>query len=130
MSTEAMPDIRPVRQNRMNLIRSTRTPDFALLPVSSDTRQTYAFASDTLHFNERWQAIAGLRFTRYRIKDLDGDPTVDSAYRISNASPTLALIHKPDAHTSLYGSYVEGLEPGTRVSPPYANAGELLKASA
>jgi iron complex outermembrane receptor protein len=115
--------------HREQTFRTTRPPNFALLPVSSDTRQTYAFASDTLHFNEHWQAIAGLRFTDYRIKDLDGDPTVDSAYQISNASPTLALIYKPDAHTSLYGSYVEGLEPGTQVSPPYANAGELLKAT-
>ncbi|WP_066258775.1 TonB-dependent siderophore receptor [Hydrogenophaga flava] len=114
---------------REQTYRSTRTPDFALLPVSSDTRQTSVFASDTLHFNDRWQAIAGLRFTRYRIKDLDGDPAVDSAYNITNTSPTLALIHKPNAHTSLYGSYVEGLEPGARVSPPYANAGELLKAT-
>lgn len=105
---------------------TTRTPDFSLTPVSLDTRQSYAFASDTVHFNEHWQAIAGLRFTNYRIKDLDGDPAVDSGYRTRKVSPTLALIYKPDTQTSVYGSYVEGLEPGSRVSPPYANAGELM----
>lgn len=108
---------------------TTRTPDFSLVPVSSDTVQNYAFLSDTVHFNAQWQAIAGLRFTRYEIKDLDGDPAVDSSYKIRKTSPTLALIYKPDARTSLYGSYVEGLEPGTRVAPPYANAGELLGAT-
>lgn len=115
--------------HREQTFLTSRTPDFSLQPVSSDTRQTYAFASDTLHFNEHWQALAGLRFTDYRIKDLDGDPTVDSAYQVRKASPTLALIYKPDARSSLYGSYVEGLEPGSQVAPPYANAGEVLGAT-
>ena len=108
---------------------TTRTPDFNLLPVSAETVQRYAFVSDTLHFNAQWQAIAGLRFTHYEMKDLDGNPSVDSGYTVRKASPTLALIYKPDAGTSLYGSYVEGLEPGTRVAPPYANAGDILGAT-
>jgi iron complex outermembrane receptor protein len=108
---------------------TTRTPDFNLLPVSAETVQRYAFLSDTLHLNAQWQAIAGLRFTHYEMKDLDGNPSVDSAYKISKASPTLALIYKPDVSTSVYGSYVEGLEPGTRVAPPYANAGDILGAT-
>ena len=107
----------------------TRTPDFSLAPVSADTTQTYAFASDTLHLNERWQFIVGLRFTDYDVKDLDNDPAVDSAYKTRRTSPTLAVIYKPDAQTSWYGSYVEGLEAGTRVVAPYANAGELLGAT-
>ena len=112
---------------------TTRTPDFSLLPVGSETVQTYAFVSDTLHFNAHWQAIAGLRFTDYETKDLDGDPGIDSGYQVRQTSPTLALVYKPDQHTSVYASYVEGLEPGTRVPddavPPYANAGALLGAT-
>jgi iron complex outermembrane recepter protein len=109
--------------------RTTRTPDFSLTPVGSDTRQRYAFASDTLHLNDRWQVIAGLRFTDHRMKDLDGDPAVDSGYATRKTSPTLALIYKPDALTSVYGSYMEGLEPGQRVDALYANAGEVLGAT-
>lgn len=109
--------------------RVTRTPDFSLTPVSADTAQWYAFASDTVHIGEHLQLIAGLRFTDYDIKDLDGNPAVDSGYRVRQASPTLAVILKPDARTSVYGSYVEGLEPGTRVGAAYANAGELLGAT-
>ncbi len=112
---------------------TTRTPDFKLLPVSADTVQKHAFFSDTLHFNAHWQALLGLRFTDYEMKDLDGDPSTDSGYKVHETSPTLALIYKPDARTSVYGSYVEGLEPGTRVptdaTPPYANAGDLLGAT-
>ena len=109
--------------------RTSRVADFKLTPVSADNRQLYAFASDTLHINERWQAIAGLRFTDYQLKDLDGDASVDSGYATRNTSPTLALIYKPDAATSVYGSYVEGLEPGQRVGTLYANAGEVLDAT-
>lgn len=109
--------------------RITRVPDFSLAPVSLDARQTYAFVSDTVHFNEHWQAIVGLRFTDYRLKDLDGDPANDSSYEARETSPTLALIYAPDARTRIYGSYIEGLEPGTRVGPPYANAGDVLGAT-
>lgn len=109
--------------------RTTLTPDFSLDPVNSDIGQFYAFASDTLHWGEHWQAIIGLRFTRYNQKDVDQDPTEDSGYKTHHTSPTLALIHKPDARTSIYGSYVEGLEPGSRVDITYANAGDILPAT-
>jgi len=109
--------------------RVTRTPDFTLEPVSADVRQRYAFASDSVDFNTAWQAIVGLRYNDYRNKDLDGDPTVDSGYHASKASPTLALIYRPSEATRLYGSYVQALEPGSRVDGIYANAGELLGAS-
>lgn len=109
--------------------RVTRSPDFSIGRLSGDVSQFYAFASDTLHFGERWQAIVGLRFTDYDQKDVDNNPNNDSSYKAHHTSPTLALIHKPDAHTSIYGSYVEGLEAGTQVRPPYANAGETLGAT-
>lgn len=104
--------------------RMTRTPDFSLAPQVDEANQTYAFASDTVHFNEHWQAIVGLRFTDYRLKDAD--------YSTQKLSPTLALIYKPDPRTSLYGSYIEALEPGSRVgaaTPPYANEGAVLGAT-
>lgn len=109
--------------------RITRTPDFSLAHLSQDAGQFYAFASDTVHLNERWQALVGLRFTDYRLKDVDRDPSEDSSYDTQKVSPTLALIYKPDARTSVYGSYIEALEPGTRVASPYANAGTLLGAT-
>ncbi|THF66337.1 TonB-dependent siderophore receptor [Pseudothauera nasutitermitis] len=109
--------------------RTNRTADFSLGPLSSDTRQTYAFVSDTVHFGPHWQAILGLRFTDYRVKDLDDDPSADSGYRTRNVSPTLALIYKPDARTSLYGSFVEGLEAGGRVNAIFVNAGTVLDAT-
>jgi len=100
--------------------RVTHTPDYSLNPASPAIVQRNVFVSDTIHFNERWQGIAGMRFTDYHNK---------AGYRTRETTPTLALIYKPDAQTSLYGSYVEGLEPGVRVADRYANAGELLSAT-
>ncbi|WDS34980.1 TonB-dependent siderophore receptor [Pseudoxanthomonas sp.] len=109
---------------------SAHTPNYGLAPVSADLRQKAVFASDTLHFGEHWQAILGARQVDYEQRDLDGDPDVDSRYTTSVVTPTAALIYKPVDEVSLYGSYVESLEPGSRVgtdaSPPYANAGEIL----
>lgn len=102
--------------------RITRTPDFTLeSKPSSKAIQEYAFVSDTIHFNEQWQAIIGLRFTDYKIETSD--------YSTKDESPTLALIYKPNAQTSVYGSYVEALEPGNLVDTTYANAGDLLSAT-
>lgn len=107
----------------------TRTPDFSLAPLSDDDRQKALFASDTLHFGDRWQALLGLRYTDYELVDHDHDPTVDSSYDTHALSPTYAVIFKPSQHVSLYGSYVEALEGGSRVGPDYANYGELLDAT-
>jgi iron complex outermembrane receptor protein len=107
----------------------TRALDFSFAPVSEDQRQTAAFASDTLHFGERWQAIFGARYTDYELVDLDGDPFVESGYTTDAVSPTLAVIFKPAARVSIYGSFVESLEEGVRVGPLYANAGEILDAT-
>lgn len=58
-----------------------------------------------------------------------GNPAVDSGYRTNAVTPTFALIYKPSAYVSLYGSYVESLEGGARISGEYANFNDVLKAT-
>lgn len=94
-----------------------------------EERQTAVFVSDTLHLGPHWQATVGVRRTQYKQVDLDGDPAVDSAYETTANSPTLALVYKPAGYVSLYASYVESMEGGTRVGGQYANAGEVLEAT-
>lgn len=106
-----------------------RDIDFSLSPASEDERQKAVFASDTLHFGEKWQALLGLRYTDYELVDLDGDPSEDNGYATDALSPTVALIFKPRENTSLYASYVESLESGSRVGVDYANVGEILDAT-
>lgn len=107
----------------------TRDISFSTAGFPSEERQSAAFLSDTLHFGDHVQAIVGARYTRYKLLDLDGDPSVDSSYRTSALSPTFALIYKPAAHVSLYGSYVESMEGGTRVGGDFANVGDILDAT-
>lgn len=109
--------------------RVTRDISWGTDGSPSRERQSAVFASDTLHLGEHLQALLGARYTVYRLLDTDGDATTNSGYRTSAVTPTFALIYKPTAYASLYASYVEGMEPGSRVGATYANVGEVLKAT-
>ncbi len=115
--------------HRPQPFRNTRPIDYSTDGWPSDERQGSVFVSDTLHLGERWQAILGLRQTRYALADLDGDPAKDSAYKTTATTPTVAVIYKPAEYASIYASYAESLEGGSRVGDRYANAGEILKAT-
>ena len=105
----------------------TRTPDYSLSDDPSRERQHALFLSDTLYLGDHVQAIVGARYTRYKLLATLADPA--GGYRTSALSPTFALVLKPAPWASIYGSYVESLEPGSRVDGQYANAGEILKAT-
>ena len=113
---------------RRQPFRVTRTIRFGTDGMPGEDRQRAVFASDTLHLGDHVQAMLGLRYTRYRLFDLDTDPA-DSGYRATALTPTLAMIYKPTPHASLYASYVEAMEPGSRVGGEYVNVGEVLKAT-
>lgn len=114
---------------RRQSFRPNQVIDFSTDGSPSDERQAAVFVSDTLRFGDRWQAILGLRQTRYSLADLDNDPAVDSGYKITATTPTVALIYKPADYAAIYASYAESLEGGSRVSGRFANAGELLDAT-
>lgn len=109
--------------------RVTRDIGFSTDGSPYEERQEAVFASDTLYLGDKWQAVLGARATRYRILDVDRDPTVDSRYQASAVTPTVALIYKPASYVSIYGSYVESLEGGGRVGAEYANVGDILGAT-
>lgn len=109
--------------------RVTRPLAFGISGSPSKDQQRAVFVSDTLHLGEHLQAMLGARYTRYKLFDLDGDPATDSQYRASAVTPTVALIYKPVPHLSIYGSYVEAMEAGSRASGEYINVGEVLKAT-
>lgn len=109
--------------------RVTRAIRFGTDGSPSRDQQKALFLSDTLYLGDHVQAMLGARYTRYRLFDLDSDATTDSGYRTSAVTPTVALIYKPAPFVSIYGSYVEAMEPGSRVGGEYANVGEVLKAT-
>jgi iron complex outermembrane receptor protein len=107
--------------------RVTRAIAFGTDGSPSRDQQRALFVSDTLHFGDHVQAMAGARYNLYRLSDTDDDPATDSSYRATALTPTVALLYKPVAYATLYASYAEALEPGSRVDGIYINAGEVLK---
>ncbi|WP_454691581.1 TonB-dependent siderophore receptor [Achromobacter aloeverae] len=86
------------------------------------------FASDTLKFNDQWSLLAGGRYTDYTQNSYSAAGVQTVHYKKNGVfTPTIALIYKPRADTTIYGSYVESLEQGATVANTYVNAGDLLK---
>ena len=84
---------------------------------SPETIQRGIFASDTLHFGERWDLILGLRYSSIK----------DSTYDKSAATPTLAVVFRPVPWLSTYASYIEALQKGNVAPTTAANAGRMFE---
>ena len=77
-----------------------------------DSRQYGLFLTDTLSFNEQWQAVLGGREVRLdeRAYDTNGDEARHTQQYVF--LPQAALIYKPIENLSLYTSYSKGLSLG------------------
>ncbi|MDY7534177.1 TonB-dependent siderophore receptor [Pseudomonas sp. Bout1] len=84
-----------------------------------DSRQYGLFLTDTLSFNEQWQAVLGGREVRLdeRAYDTNGDEARHTQQYVF--LPQAALIYKPIENLSLYTSYSKGLSLGG-TAPWYA----------
>jgi len=84
-----------------------------------ETVQQAVFFSDTVDFGRGWSALAGWRYNDFQVKSSSG-------YHTYPVTPTYALMFKPSDAVTLYASYIESLEAGSRVGIDYVNANELL----
>lgn len=91
------------------------TPAF---PGTITDRGWYLF--DRILIGEQWQAMIGARGSEYE------SVTTTTRYTADEVTPSFALIYKPVANVSVYGSYLEGLEESDIAGPAQANAGEVL----
>lgn len=87
-------------------------------PSTIKDRGWYLF--DRVSIGEKWQAMLGARGSRYE------SVTTSTRYQANDINPAAALLYKPIANISLYGSYLEGLEESGQAPANRANAGELL----
>ncbi|HEV3431911.1 MAG TPA: TonB-dependent siderophore receptor [Paraburkholderia sp.] len=76
------------------------------------TTQTALYASDTVQFTSRLSALLGLRYTQFRDRTYNPDQSVLADYTANPVTPTVALMYKLDRDTTLYASYIEGLQQG------------------
>ena len=87
-------------------------------PGTIKDRGWYLF--DRILIGKQWQAMIGARGSEYE------SVTTTTRYTADEVTPSFALIYKPVAHVSLYGSYLEGLEESDIAGSAQANAGEVL----
>ncbi|MFD1950310.1 TonB-dependent siderophore receptor [Sphingomonas arantia] len=105
----------PVAIDLASLVPATRTVN-----AGNTVTDTGAYVMDVMSLGKDIDIVAGVRGVSYRTQAGDADYTVHAA------TPTAALILHPTATTSLYASYIEGLESAGVAPDGTANVGETL----
>lgn len=83
---------------------------------------TYAF--DRVSLGESWEVTAGLRRSTYQSHQF-GTPSSD----ITKNTPSASVVYRLDSRSSLYASYIEGLESGGSAPGTAANPYQVLPAA-
>lgn len=104
---------RPVAPATAALVRGTNS--------TITDKGLYVF--DRMLIGDRWQLMAGLRASDY------SNAGATSRYTADKVSPNVSLLYKPAADTSVYTSYLEGLEETQNAPANRANAFEVLPAA-
>lgn len=101
-------------------------PVYTLTPVYSPTDVTDngLYFLDRIRLNQQWQVLAGVRKTHYTNDSIINKVPVES--RVSNSTPSLGLIYKVRKDTSIYATYIEGLEEGATAPLTTKNASQIL----
>jgi iron complex outermembrane recepter protein len=86
----------------------------------SSIRDKGLYAFDRISLGERWQLLGGLRASDY------SNQNGPAKYSADKVSPNVSVLYKPTPDTSLYASYLEGLEETGTAPANRANAGEIL----
>ncbi|PHY18427.1 TonB-dependent siderophore receptor [Caulobacter sp. BP25] len=81
---------------------------------------TGVYAVDSVRLGKHWQVLGGARYVNYRSKESGED------YDVTTVTPSLAAIYTPTRHTSVYASYIEGLETAGLAPDGVTNAGETM----
>nr|WP_217345005.1 TonB-dependent siderophore receptor [Noviherbaspirillum sp. L7-7A]MBV0879215.1 TonB-dependent siderophore receptor [Noviherbaspirillum sp. L7-7A] len=110
-----------VAQNLYDPVSIARlSPAYTVPSTGSEIRDAGWYLSDRIQISERWQAMAGLRSSSYR------STSTSARYQADDLTPSLSLMFKPNPRTSVYASYIEGLEESGQAPLNRANAGEWL----
>lgn len=103
------------------------TVDLSSLVVASravnrgnTVNDTGVYVMDVMSFGKSIDIVGGVRGVSYRTRARDADYTTHAV------TPTAALILHPTAATSLYASYIQGLESAGVAPDGTANVGETL----
>lgn len=102
-------------------------PAGAPLKTAESTMTSLALVDTMSLFDDRALLTLGIRHQKVRSDSYDtATGLVASSYDSSAWTPMVGLVVKPSEHLSFYGSYIEGLSPGTVVDAAYQNAGQVF----
>ncbi len=115
----------PTRDTPQNLYRpvtlAPMTAPVAWASAPSKIQDAGIYVYDRATFwDDRMQLLAGARYSEYESR------TATTRYRRDDARPSVSALFKPTPRTSLYASYLEGLEESGTAPANRANAGEVL----
>ena len=120
-------DSAPTALVRQNLYSPRAVPELdpALTRPGTDStiRDKGLYAFDRIALGERWQLLAGVRSADY------SNQNAGAQYGAEKLSPNVSVVFKPAPDTSVYASYLEGLEETGTAPANRANAGEILPPS-
>lgn len=108
-------------QNLYTPVQIPFTP--ATGPMSDNKSQIVdkgLYAFDRILLSEQWQVMGGLRRSDYQ------STSATTNYTADETSPSVSLLFKPTPATSVYASYIEGVEETGQAPANRANAGEML----
>lgn len=111
-------------QNLFNPVLIPYTPRTAAnANAPSKITDSGIYVFDRISLNEQWQVLAGLRRSDYT------SVTTTTTYNAKKTSPSVSLMYKPTQRTSVYASYIEGMEESGTAPAGRANVGEVLPPS-
>lgn len=82
------------------------------------------YAMDRISIGEKWQVIGALRYGRYSTRQIGS-----TDYDVSASTPSFSVTYELSPQSSIYASYVEGLESGGTAPVAAVNAGQALPAA-
>ena len=114
----------PYRPTAPNFILPELSTDF----VIDDQSTKGWYLGDTLGvFRDRVMVTGGFRLVTQTIKDSVRDNSIPpDSYRESAVTPSVAGLFKLTSHVSLYGNFIQALEPGWIAPIGTKNAGQVL----
>jgi len=102
-------------------------PDPVVNKTSSLTLSSLAFADTLSAVDKRIQLTVGGRLQRVASANFNAVTGAQtSSYDQSAFSPSAALVFKPWQNVSVYGNFIQGLQPGAIVGSTFTNAGTIF----
>lgn len=108
--------------NPVSITSLTAAGSKAFYAQHVNNRGVYVF--DRIELTPKWQFVAGLRRSEYRSTQAG-----TATYDVSKTTPSASLVFKVTPQTSVYASYIEGLESSGAAPATASNAYQVLPAA-